>query len=328
MRRRELVAGIGSVAIARPLVSQAQQSMPLVGFVSAAVRKGSEQRLAAFLQGLAETGFVEGRNVKIEYRWAEGHNERLAAMLSELVGLRASVIAATTAPAALAAKAISSAVPIVFETVEDPVGIGLVPSLNRPGGNITGVCSLSGETVEKELELLHELLPSATTFGLLIDMTNPVAEVAQTKLMLSAAKARGLKLHIVKAENESQFEVLFKDMSRLKVDGLVIGSGALFAASHSALLGALAARYRIPAAFIAERDFVDAGGIIGYGGDLLDGYRLTGVQVGRILKGAKAGDLPVVQTTKVHLIVNTKAAATLGITVPAALVGRADEVIE
>jgi putative ABC transport system substrate-binding protein len=326
MRRREIIAGIGSTAASWPLVSRAQQPMPLVGFVSALAASSGSQRLAAFLQGLADTGFVEGRNVKIESRWAEGHKERLAGMLAELVKLRASVIAATTAPAALAAKAIASAIPIVFETVEDPVGLGLVSSLNRPGGNITGVCSLSGETVQKELELLHELLPSATTFGLLIDLTNPTAEATQANAMLSAAKALGLKLHILKVESESQFEALFKDISRLKVDGLVIGSGALF--GDGAQLGELAARYRIPAAWIAIREFVAAGGIVGYGGDLLDGYRLTGVQVGRVLKGAKAGDLPVVRTTKFRLIVNTKVAVALGITVPAALMVSADEVIE
>jgi putative tryptophan/tyrosine transport system substrate-binding protein len=325
MRRREIIAGIGGAAIVWPLDSRAQQPMPVVGFVSAAAREAYKLHLAAFLEGLAETGFVEGRNVRIEYRWAEGHNERLPAMLADLVERRVSVIAATTTPAALAAKALTASIPVVFETAEDPIKTGLVSSLNRPGGKMTGVASLAGEVVQKELELLHELLPSATTFGLLIDATNPVAEETRANLR-TTAQAYGLKLQILEAHSESEFDALYKDMARLKVEGLVIGSGILFA-DHCAQLGELAMRHRIPSVFF-RRDFVEAGGILGYGGDLLDGYRLTGVQVGRVLKGAKAGDLPVIQTTKVRLIVNAKAAAALGITVPAALAGRADEVIE
>jgi len=296
-----------------------------VGFVSAAVREGYKQSMTAFLKGLAEAGFVDGKNVTIEYRWAEGHNERLPAMLADLVERRVSVIAATTTPAARAAKAATTTIPIVAESAEDFVQLGLVPSMSRPGGNITGVTQMGAVEVKK-LEFMHELLPQARRFALLV---NPAGSgVAQPEMARFAAAARtlGLELDILEASSEAELDDVFAKAVQLQASGLVIGNDVLFT-GHTPQLADLAMRHRIAAVYRGH-DYVNAGGLASYGTDLSEYYRLVGIYVGRILKGEKPADLPVLQPTKVELLINLKTAARLGIAVPTALTARADEVIE
>jgi putative ABC transport system substrate-binding protein len=310
-----------------PTVVRAQPTgSPVIGFLNPSDAKGYEQQLAAFHKGLAEAGYVEGKNVRIEYRWAEGHPERLAPMAAELVQRQVTVIAATAAPAALAAKTATGSIPVVFETGEDPVALGLVSSLNRPGGNVTGAASLVGETMAKELELLHELAPGARDVAVLIGQVDPLVEAIQVRRMQAAARALGLQLHVLRAANASEIEPRFADLKQLNVGGLVVGFGSL-AISNSKRLAELSLQHRIPAVY-NQNDFVAAGGLASYGGDLLDGYRLAGVQVGRVLKGAKPADLPVEQTTKMHLYINRRTALELGLDIPPLLLSRADEVIE
>ena len=326
MRRRALIAKIAGAAV-WPLAARAQPSAtPVIGFLNPADAKGYQRQVAAFLQGLAEMGYVEGRNLRIEYRWAEGHHERLATMAAELVQRQVAVIAATAAPAALAAKAATNSIPIVFETGEDPVALGLVSSLNRPGTNVTGAASLVGETMAKALELLHELVPAARDIAILIGQVDPLVETIQVKRMQAAAQALGLQLHVLNARTADEIEPRFTDLQSLNVGGLVIGFGSL-AIGNSKRFAELSLRHRVPAVY-NQHDFVAAGGLASYGGDLLDGYRLAGVQVGRVLMGAKPADLPVIQTTKVHLYINRTTARELGITIPPLILARADEVIE
>jgi putative ABC transport system substrate-binding protein len=282
---------------------------------------------AAFLKGLSEIGYVDGRNVMIEYRWAEGQNDRLPALVADLVQRQVSVIAATSTPAALAAKAMTTTVPIVFETAADPVQLGLVASLNRPGGNATGVTQTNVEIGPKRLELLHELFPKAHAMALLVDPSDPaIAEITASE-MLAAASTLGLELHVLNASTEGDFDAVFAKVRQLQASGLVISAGTAIFASRSGQLGALAARYAVPTV-AARREFVASGGLITYGADIVDAYRLTGGYVGRVLKGEKPTDLPVQQATKIELRINLKAAKALGITVPLTLLGRADEVIE
>jgi len=300
--------------------------MPVVGWVCTYTRAGYAENLSAFLKGLEETGYVDGKNVVIEFRWAEEHPERLPSLIAELLQRQVTVIAAAGTPAALAAKAATTTVPVVFETGEDPVEIGLVANLNRPGGNVTGAASLVGATVQKQLEMLHQLLPDTKLLAALIDQNNPAAAAAQTKALVSAAHSLGVELRVLKVGSASGFEAAFSDLARLKAGGVVIGAGGVFT-SHQAELAALAARFGVPAVY-TTRAFVETGGLMSYGGDLLDGYRLAGAQVGRVLKGARPGDLPVQETTKVHLHLNLKTARALNISVPYSILARADEVIE
>jgi putative ABC transport system substrate-binding protein len=328
VRRREFITLLGGAAAAWPLVAQAQQSaMPVIGFLNAASAQSYALPLAAFLRGLGEAGYVDGRNVTIEYRWAEGQNDRLPALAADLVQRQVAVIAATSTPAALAARAATTTVPIVFETAADPVQLGLVASLNRPGGNVTGVTQTNVEVAPKRLELLHELLPAARVMAFLVDPSDPVVAEANATQMRAAARTLGLELHVLNASSESDFDAVFARISQLRASGLVISAGTAIFAGRSGQLAALAARHSVPAVG-ANRTFVTAGGSMSYGADIVDAYRLTGGYVGRILKGGRPADLPVQQATKIELLINLKAAKALGITVPLTLLGRADEVIE
>src|ERR1700756_602688 len=316
MRRREFITGLSSAAL-WPLLAQAQQPViPVVGFLNSQSAQDYQRQLAAFLDGLAEAGYVDGRNVKIEYRWAENHPDRLPTLMADLVEKRATVIAATSTPAALAARAAKTTIPIVFETGFDPIQLGLVTNLNQPGENITGVTQLNALVTPKRLELLHELVPKANVVGLLVNPANPMLAETETTGALSAARSFGITLHVLNASNEGDFEGVFAKLTELGAGGLVVGADPLFT-SRSARLGELEAR-----------SFAAAGGLASYGGKVLDSYRLTGVYVARILKGEKPADLPVQQGTKLELYINAKAAKALDIAVPLPLSGRADEVIE
>jgi putative ABC transport system substrate-binding protein len=327
MKRRDFIGLLGRGVAAWPLAAVAQQAaMPVVGFLNAQSARDSERQLAAFLDGLAEAGYVDGRNVKIEYRWAENHSDRLPALIADLVEKKATVIAATSTPAALAAKAAKTTIPIVFETGFDPIQLGLVTNLNKPGENITGITQLNALVTPKRLELLHELVPKANVVGLLVNPANPTLSETETNGAMSAAHSFSITLHVLNARNEGDFEGVFAKLSELGAGGLVVGADPLFT-SRSARLGELAARHAVPAIF-ENRSFAAAGGLASYGGNLIDSYRLTGVYVARILKGEKPADLPVQQGTKLELFINANVAKALGITIPLPLSGRADEVIE
>jgi putative tryptophan/tyrosine transport system substrate-binding protein len=326
MRRREFLTLLSSAA-AWPLAARAQQStMSVIGFLNGALPEGYAHFVAAFRQGLKEAGYVEGQNVTIEYRWAEGQYDRLPSLASELVQQKVTVIAATSTPAALAAKAATSTVPIVFTTGGDPIKLGLVASLRRPGGNVTGSTQLTVEVGPKRLELARELFPGATTVALLVNPANPVAATVSKDLQ-AAADTLGVRLHVLHASTEADFEAAFATAAQLRAAGLVISGADPLFVSHAAQLGALALRHSVPAIY-QFREFAAAGGLMSYGGNARDTYRLAGVYTGRILKGEKPADLPVAQSTKVELILNLKTARALGITVPLPLSGRADEVIE
>src|SRR5260221_6551617 len=325
MNRREFIS-FGAAAAAWPRAACAKQAMPVIGVLGATTAQGYAAQLAAFRRGLAEVGFVEGRDVAIEYRWAEDKYEGLPELAADLVRRHVAVIATIGGNAAsVAAKAATRTIPVVFHGSVDPVEAGLVASLNRPGGNVTGVVTLNIDTGQKRLELLHELLPAATTIGLLFNPTNAVAEI-QSKDLQAAARTLGLQLRIVHASTEHDFDPAFATLSQARAGGLVIGTDG-FLVSQSAQLAALAVRHALPAIF-QYRAFVTAGGLMSYGGSVTDSYRLSGVYTGRILKGEKPADLPVQQATKVELIINLKTARTLGLTFPITLLGRADEVIE
>ena len=327
MRRREFITLIGGAVAAWPLAARAQQTaMPVIGFLNASSPQNYTRPLSAFLKGLSETGYVEGHNVTIEYRWAEDRNDRLPAMVADLVHRQVSVIAATSAPAALAAKAATATIPIVFETAADPVQLGLIASLNRPGGNVTGVTQTNIEIAPKRLELLHELLPTARVIALLVNPANPAIAESQLREMLSAAHTLGLELHVVNATTERDFDVTFANVKQLGAAGLVITTDVLFT-GHNEQLAALAAHHAVPAVY-KGREFAIVGGLMSYGSDVTDAYRLAGNYTGRILKGEKPANLPVQQATKVELIINLKTAKALSINVPNTLIGRADEVIE
>jgi putative tryptophan/tyrosine transport system substrate-binding protein len=326
MKRRQFIAGLAGTAVWSCAANAQQPAMPVVGFVNAASPQGYARPLSAFLKGLNETGYVEGHNVAIQYRWAEGRIDRLPAMAADLVHSQVAVIAATSTPAALAARAATTTIPIVFETGADPVRLGLVASLNRPGGNVTGVTQLSVEVVPKRLELLHELLPAASVIALLVNPADPALAETQSSEALAAAHTLGLELHILNASTERDFDVVFANLIQLRAAGLVISSDPFFT-SRIEQLAALAVHHAVPAVY-AWREFAAAGGLMSYGSDVADSYRLAGIYTGRILRGEKPGDLPVQQLTRFELIINLKAAKALGITFPITLLGRADEVIE
>ena len=327
MRRREFIKVIAASAAAWPIVARAQQApIPVVGFINAASAQNYTRQLAAFLKGLGESGYVDGRNVAVEYRWAEGQNDRLPAMAADLVHRQVAVIAATSTPAALAAKAATTTIPIIFELGSDPVELGLVASLSRPGGNVTGVIQWNIEVAPKRLELLHELLPTARVMALLIDPTDPTNAKTTVSEVSAAAKTFGLQLHVLNASNENDFTGVFAKLIQLGAGGLVVGGGAFFV-SHEKQLAALTVRHAVPAAS-EHREFAAAGGLLSYGSDITDAYRLTGIYTGRILRGDKPAELPVQRATKVELYINLKTAKALGLSVPPALQARADEMIE
>jgi len=329
MKRRELIVLVASSAALWPFATHAQKpSLPIVGFVNFASPTTYEQQLAAFLTGLKETGYVDGQNVRVEYRWAWGQSDKLPGLIAELIHKPVTVIAATSTPASVAAKkATSTTIPIVFETGSDPVRLGLVDSLSRPGGNITGVTQANVEMAAKRLQLLHQVVvPSVTVVGLLQDPSNPGIADMQRDELTAAASALGVTLHIVNATNDAELDAAFARLHELKVGGVVVGSGP-FLVSKVPQTAALSARYAIPSIF-EFREFVTAGGLLSYGSDLTDAYRLTGVYVGRVLGGTKPADLPVEQVAKVELYINLKTAKTLGIEIPFPLLGRANGVIE
>jgi ABC-type uncharacterized transport system substrate-binding protein len=327
MRRREFIIFLCSATVAWPITAHAQQStMPVVGFVNVASAKSYAPQVSAFLKGLSEAGYVDGQNVTIEYRWAEGRTNQLPAMVADLVHRQVAVIAATTTPAAIAAKAANTTIPIVFEMASDPVRLGLVASLNRPGGNATGVTQRNVEIAPKRLQLLHELVPTANVIALLVNPANPTIAETTTKEMQAAAPSFGLELHVLNASTERDFDGVFAKLIQLRAGGLVIGPDPFFT-SQREQLAALALRHAVPTIY-QTRGFAAAGGLLSYGADTADAYRLAGIYTGRVLKGEKPADLPVQQATKVEMYINLKTAKALGVNVPNTLIGRADEVIE
>ena len=328
MRRREFITLLGGAAAAWPVAARAQQpGMPVVGYLGSSSLEMEREFVAAFHRGLSETGYVEGRNVTFEYRWADDHNDRLRALAEDLVRRRVAVIAAPGATqSALVAKAATQSIPIVFELGIDPAETGLVASLNHPGGNLTGVSELNVDMVAKRLELLHELIPAATSIAFLGNPSNPVVASAQTKALQAAADAMGLHLLVLNASDPSEFEGAFATLVRQRAGALLLTGDALFTGHRDQLI-ALAARHAVPALY-QWRQFTAAGGLMSYGASRVDAFRQVGIYVGRILKGEKPADLPVQQATKIELSINLKTAKTLGVAVPLTLLTRADEVIE
>jgi putative ABC transport system substrate-binding protein len=326
--RRKFLATLGGAAAAGPLAARAQQpAMPVIGFLGSESADLWAKEVRAFQQGLRETGYVESRNVAIEYLWAEGQNDRVPALVADLVRRQVAVIAVPgSTPAALAAKAATTTIPIVFAIATDPVQVGLVASLNRPGGNLTGVVTLNVEIAPKRLELLHELFPTATSFALLVNPSHPALAEPVSRKVEAAAHTLRTKLHTLHASREPELDAVFATAARLRVAGLVVGPDPLFNARIDQL-AALTGRYALPAVY-QWREFVAAGGLLSYGSSVIDVYRQAGVYTGRILQGQKPTDLPVEQATKVELFVNLRTAKALGLIMPTALLVRADEVIE
>jgi putative ABC transport system substrate-binding protein len=329
MRRRDFITLVGGVA-AWPFVARAQQpAMPVIGFLGSASLDQYASFVAGFHRGLNETGYVEGRNVAVEYRWAESRYDRLPALAADFVARRVAVIfTGGSTPATLAAKAATTTIPIVFFVGGDPAQMGLVTSLSRPGGNLTGVTNLAAEVGPKRLELLHEAVPATTSIAFLVNPASPAQAEPQSREMRAAARKVGLQLHILHASSEREIDTAFATVVQLRAGGLVIAPDVLFnGTTRSEQLAALALRHRVPTIY-QYPEFTAAGGLMSYGSNLTEMFRLAGVYVGRILNGEKPGDLPVQQTTKVELIINMKTATVLGLTIPLTLLGRADVVIE
>jgi len=327
MRRRDVINGVAGLLTAWPIAARGQPvALPVVGFLGPGSAESDAYRVTAFKQGLKEAGFVDGQNIKIEYRWAQNNYVALQNLATDLVHERVAVIATSGTPAALAAKAVTKTVPIVFETAADPVQIKLVASLSRPGGNVTGVTQAAEEAAPKRLELLHELLPEARVMALLVNPTAPVLAEPQARDVRAAAQSMGLELRVLGASTESELEAAFAKLPELQARGLVIGGDAFFT-SHSKELAALAMRHRVPAVY-QWREFAAAGGLMSYGSNVTETHRLVGVYTARILKGDKPADLPVQQATNIELFINLKTAKALGISVPLPLSGRANELFE
>jgi ABC-type uncharacterized transport system substrate-binding protein len=328
MRRREFIKVIAGSAAAWPLAAPAQQpAIPVVGYLGSETPEKFGIRLSAFQQGLSAMGFDDGRNVKIEYRWADGQIDRFPTLAADLVRQKVSVIATPgSGVAALAAKAATTTIPVVFETGLDPIAAGLVKSLSRPEGNITGITSLNVAVAPKGLELLHELIPQANSLAVLVNPANPVNTETNMKNLEAPARARGLQLHVLNASTERDFDAAFARLVQLHAGGLIVAPDIIFN-SRAQQLAVLTLKHAVPAVHTV-REFAVAGGLVSYGGDIKETHRQAGVYTGRILKGEKPADLPVQQVTKVELVINLRTAKTLGLNVPNTLIGRADEVIE
>jgi putative ABC transport system substrate-binding protein len=326
MRRREVITGLGA-ATALSLAARAEPAKLVVGYLGSDNAELFAARLTAFRDGLAAAGYEEGRNVGIEFRWADGQNDRFPGLAADLVHLQVNVIATPgSTPATLAAKAATATIPIVFAVGADPVRLGLVSSLSRPGGNVTGATSLNIEVGPKRLELVKELVPNASIVGLLVNPTNPALAESLSRDAQTAARSMDLQIHVLPASDERGFDQAFASLASLRAGAIVIGNDAFFI-SQSRPLAALAVRYSVPAIH-QSRAFAAAGGLVSYGGSVTEAHSLAGTYVGRILKGERPADLPVVQSTKLELIVNLRAAKTLNLVIPPTLLARADEVIE
>ena len=327
MRRRDFITLFGGAAAAWPLAARAQQpAMTVIGWLNSETPSGYAPYVAAFREGLSELGFVEGRNVWIEYRWAEGHNDRLPALAADLAGRQVAVIAAAGNASALAAKAATTTIPIVFSTAADPIVEGLVASFNRPGGNATGVTNLGGALVQKQIEKLHEMVPTASVIAALVNPTNPTLAEPATKDAQAAARTLGLQLHVIQASTERDIDSTFATLVRLGASALVVCPDA-FLLSRRGQVAALALRHAIPTIGF-QREFPAAGGLMSYGPSITDGYRQAGTYAGRILKGERPSELPVQQSAKFELTINLNTAKALGLDVPFYLQQLADEVIE
>jgi putative tryptophan/tyrosine transport system substrate-binding protein len=326
LRRREFITLISSAAM-WPLAAGAQQAaMPMIGFLSSRSSGESAGVVAAFRQGLGASGFVEGQNVVIAFRWAEGHYDRLPVLAAELVDLRvAALFAAGGPPSALAAKAATRTIPIVFSAVNDPVGVGLVPNLNRPGGNITGMSFLNFEIIGKSAQLLKEMVPAAAAIAYLVNPSSPSAEL-YVKQASTVASALGIRVPVLNASTEHDLDECFASLGKIRADALIVPAEPFFDSQRDRIV-ALAARYAVPM-IAAFSEFVAAGGLMSYGASLSDSYRRAGTYVGRVLKGENPADLPVMQPIKFDLVLNLKTAKALGLTVPDRLLALADEVIE
>jgi putative tryptophan/tyrosine transport system substrate-binding protein len=325
MKRREFIAIAGGATAWPFVVVAAQSTTPVVGFLGTGTAESTTSELKGFRQGLGEAGYIDGRNITVEYRWSEGQNSRLSTLAADLVHDQAAVIAVTGNAVALAAKAATATIPIVFQVGNDPVAAGLVASLARPGGNLTGVTTLSAEIIAKRLELLHELIPTISSIALLINPNNRDSENSKRDAEV-AAKSLGLQLHVVRASSTDEIDAAFKSFTQLQAGALIVAPDAFFN-SRSEQLAALALQHAVPTVY-QYRKFATAGGLISYGANITDAYRLVGVYTAQILKGKKPADLPVQQASKVELFINLKTAKALGLKVPPQMQLLADEVIE
>jgi putative ABC transport system substrate-binding protein len=325
VRRREFIILFGGAAVSWPVDAGAQQPMPVIGYLSVGSQESDSIRLDAFRRGLSEMGYVEGKNFAVEYRWAQGEYDRLSALATDLVRHQVTAIVAGGAPPAFAAKAATATMPIVFNQGIDPVESGLVASLNRPGGNITGVVNLSVELLEKRLDLLHELLPTTALVALLVNPTNPVTERAIAEAQ-NGAHSLGFQLQVLKASTNSEIDAAFETLAGLRAEALVVYGDPFFTNQKDQIV-ALAARHAVPAIY-EWREFVLAGGLMSYGTNFTDSWRQAGVLTGKILRGAKPADLPIQQAVQLQLVINLQTAQALGLTIPPILLARADEVIE